>query len=65
MRIAKGCVRLAARPANDNTANMVSVDHVGGTLEAYGYRVPEVDYAAWNESLKDYVGDSKKGQHAL
>ena len=103
VRMAKGCVQLAARPAIDNTVNMVPVDHVArvvvasalcppapgaddggrlsvaqvtghprltfrqylGALETYGYSVPEVDYAAWSESLKDYVGDSKKDQHAL
>ena len=36
-----------------------------GALETYGYRVPEVDYPAWSESLKDYVGDAKREQHAL
>lgn len=99
MRMAKGCVQLAARPAIDNTVNMVPVDHVArvivasalcppgdngdlavaqvtghprltfrqylGALETYGYRVPEVDYPAWSESLKDYVGDAKREQHAL
>jgi L-2-aminoadipate reductase len=39
-----------------------------GTLESYGYKVPQVDYIPWTRSLESYVdetGGDKDSQHAL
>ncbi|ORY56133.1 L-aminoadipate-semialdehyde dehydrogenase-like protein large subunit [Pseudomassariella vexata] len=36
-----------------------------GTLETYGYNVPETQYSEWSESMQKYVGDTSKEQHAL
>ncbi|KAJ9312678.1 putative alpha-aminoadipate reductase large subunit [Paecilomyces variotii] len=40
-----------------------------GTLQAYGYDVPQVDYVPWSRSLEQYVNDGqhddKDSQHAL
>ncbi|KAI9843059.1 MAG: putative NRPS-like protein biosynthetic cluster [Thelocarpon superellum] len=35
------------------------------TLTAYGYVVPEVDYATWRSSLEAYVADGARETHAL
>ncbi|KAF9878966.1 L-aminoadipate-semialdehyde dehydrogenase [Colletotrichum karsti] len=34
-----------------------------GSLEKYGYNVPEVEYPAWSKALQDYVAEGK--EHAL
>ena len=36
-----------------------------GTMETYGYCVPEVDYHTWRSRLEDYVNDENKEVHAL
>ncbi|KAM5446363.1 large subunit of alpha-aminoadipate reductase [Microsporum audouinii] len=38
-----------------------------GTLQMYGYDVPQVDYVPWSSSLEQYVNDSQNSvsQHAL
>ncbi|KAF3481347.1 L-aminoadipate-semialdehyde dehydrogenase large subunit [Arthroderma uncinatum] len=38
-----------------------------GTLQTYGYDVPQVDYVPWSSSLEQYVNDSQNSvsQHAL
>ncbi|KAK3938645.1 hypothetical protein QBC46DRAFT_161602 [Diplogelasinospora grovesii] len=37
-----------------------------GTLEAYGYQLPKVEYAEWAEKVKEYVNSTEeKEEHAL
>jgi L-aminoadipate-semialdehyde dehydrogenase len=36
-----------------------------GTLETYGYEVPEVEYAMWKAKLEEYAGVEGREQHAL
>ncbi|EGE04943.1 L-aminoadipate-semialdehyde dehydrogenase [Trichophyton equinum CBS 127.97] len=38
-----------------------------GTLQTYGYDVPQVDYVPWSSSLEQYVNDAQNSvsQHAL
>lgn len=36
-----------------------------GTLEKFGYEVPEVEYGVWKGRLEEYVGMEGKEQHAL
>jgi L-aminoadipate-semialdehyde dehydrogenase len=34
-------------------------------LQAYGYDVPEIEYAEWKKALESYVADDSREQHAL
>lgn len=39
-----------------------------GTLQTYGYDVPQIDYVPWSSSLEKYVSEGsqdKIAQHAL
>ena len=36
-----------------------------GSLEAFGYAVPEVEYDEWRGRLQEYAADASKERHAL
>ena len=36
-----------------------------GTLQTYGYDVPEVEYSVWKKKLEEYAANETNEQHAL